>query len=980
MKSHTTALALLSSVVSSASAAADLGNIKYGDLAPGTYCVTYLSTYLAPVSVGTGLPRVSLDSSGFEPISTKKPNGFSSLSPSESLEAVTTADASATEQTTNAPTSTEFDPTGQAVIFAVTPSQDTRKRDVGGFVGNGGPDICIFATVYTLGQGRLFDGGLSIAYNGEPFRPLRSSSVPSGDAITTTFSNDGGVLSFTNPSLPGGRASFCQTPSDGQVYLTFTSQPSGCQPVTLTIYGAERCINGRIDGLETLVTASETAQVTEQFSTQGPRSTNPGESMPGTTDILVPEPSSMDEPVFPTLTVDPTKPLSFSNITSRQTTAEQDPLTTGILPPSLTPSASIEESSLATETLLPTLAFTSSVESSASSLATLSDDEFPSSTIILSSSELFTSTVGASPSVDVPVTSTVPTSSFEEGFSTIGTETTSPIDTGTTTSIDTNTSSAVPTVITEGTPSLSATSETTTILTTLFESSTDIPTTTTTTETTTTFEPIIITNRVMNGKFAMRDPNSASGIMGYESEGDVSQHNGDCYTGDGSSDNGCVALAAAEGGRRSLGSFAGISQMLGSLSPSKTVLYTVQFYYVAITVGRSQSCTVDAYLGSQQFYSQGLFSGGGIGVSWNRVLTMVRADTRDASLRISLSCTGSGQAMMYIDSIFVSNQVTPDTIDQAELDFGNSGNTPTEALVKSTLFHSTLMESTLIESTPLIQSASIEHSPTESTTIQSTEPTQAASSTRIEGSTTASQTLSASATPTDTCVYKHGEKCDFDRFNYPKDVLCSWGGTFKGEPWTVTRTDFPHQNTWEQCLAICHTLEGCRSAGWWHVDNRCRFSPKALAKEDFILDGLEDWETQTWGDIRCYAECEECIPESVPIPPSKKCSYTQGDRCTRNAAPEGVICNYSAYMAGMFWTGDQWIKEYPHQASSEECAAICYAMTDCGGFAYKDGRCKWTGYTLALSGMPVPLETDRDPSWNSVWDDPLCFACPGCSD
>jgi hypothetical protein len=147
----------------------------------------------------------------------------------------------ATEQTSSAPasasTSVDFDPTGQAVIFAVTPSQGTRKRDLGGFVGSGGPDVCTFATVYTLGQGQLFDGGLPIAYNGEAFQPLRSSSVPSGDAITTTFSNDGGVLSFTSPSLPGGRASFCQTPSDGQVYLTFTSRPSGCQPVTLTIYG-----------------------------------------------------------------------------------------------------------------------------------------------------------------------------------------------------------------------------------------------------------------------------------------------------------------------------------------------------------------------------------------------------------------------------------------------------------------------------------------------------------------------------------------------------------------------------------------------------------------------------------------------------------------------------------------------------------------------------------------------------------------------
>ncbi|KIL94140.1 hypothetical protein FAVG1_02702 [Fusarium avenaceum] len=952
MKRHAAAFGLLSSVVSPTFASANIGDIEYENLAPGTYCITYLSTYLAPVSIGTELPLVVSSSSDFDPIFTTEPNGFSSLSPSESLEVVTTLDASVTEQSPSAPpsasTSIDFDPTGQAVIFAVTPSQDTRKRDLGGFVGNGGPDICTFATVYTLEQGRLFDGGLPIAYNGQAFQPLRSSSVPSGDAITTTFSNNGGVLSFSSPSLPGGRASFCQTPSDGQVYLTFTSRPSGCQPVTLTIYGAERCVNGKIDGLETSDIASEGPQVTDQVSTQGPRSTNPSVNIPDTTQMPPLEPT-MDETVFPTLTIDPSKPLSFSNITSRQTTSKRDPLTSGILLPSIPPSRSVEESSFATETLLPTLVFTSSVEQGASSIATLSDDEFPSSTISLSSSDLPISTLGVTSSVDVPETSSVPTSSFEETFSTM----------------DIDTSSAMPTLTTEDTSSLVATSETSTILTTSLESTTDIPTTTTTTETTTTFEPIIITNRVLNGKFAMGDPNSASGMMGYESEGDVSQHTGDCYTEDGSSDDGCAALAVAEGGKRSFGSFASMYQMVGSLSPSRTVLYTVQFYYVAITVGRSQSCTVDAYLGSQQFYSQGLFSGGGVGVSWNRVLTMVRADARDAGLRITLSCTGTGQAMIYIDSIFMSNQVTPDTIDQAELDFGDDGNTPIE---------------TPAQSTPLIESTSVEHSSVESTTIQSTEPTETASSTIIEESTTASQTLSATATPTDTCVYKHGERCDFDRFNYPKDVLCSYAGTFKGESWTVTRTEYQYQNTWEQCLAICHTLEGCRSAGWWHVDNRCRFSSKALVQEDFNLDGLEGWELQTWGDIRCYADCEECIPESVPIPPSKKCSYTQGDRCTRNAAPEGVVCNYSAWMAGMFWTGDQWIKEYPHQASSEECAASCYAMADCGGFAYKDGSCKWTGYKLALSGMPVPLETDRDPSWNSVWDDPLCFTCPGCSD
>lgn len=248
MKRHVAALGLLSSFVSPTFASANIGDIEYENLAPGTYCITYLSTYLAPMSIGTELPLVVSSSPDFDPVFTTEPNGFSSFLPSESLEVATTLDASVTEQSQSAPpsasTSTDFNPTGQAVIFAVTPSQDTRKRDLGGFVGNGGPDVCTFATMYTLGQGRLFDGGLPIAYNGEAFQPLRSSSVPSGDAITTTFSNNGGVLSFSSPSLPGGRASFCQTPSDGQVYLAFTSRPSGCQPVTLTIYGGMSILEG----------------------------------------------------------------------------------------------------------------------------------------------------------------------------------------------------------------------------------------------------------------------------------------------------------------------------------------------------------------------------------------------------------------------------------------------------------------------------------------------------------------------------------------------------------------------------------------------------------------------------------------------------------------------------------------------------------------------------------------------------------------
>ncbi|GKU10127.1 unnamed protein product [Fusarium langsethiae] len=121
------------------------------------------------------------------------------------------------------------------------------------FVGNGNPDVCTFATVFALGQGRLFEEiTLSLTREKNSNRshpPLLLLVVPSPPSVVK-----GVVLRFSNPSLPGGRASFCQTPSDGQVYITYSSRPSGCAFVTLTVYKAsvaERCIDGKIDGLDT---------------------------------------------------------------------------------------------------------------------------------------------------------------------------------------------------------------------------------------------------------------------------------------------------------------------------------------------------------------------------------------------------------------------------------------------------------------------------------------------------------------------------------------------------------------------------------------------------------------------------------------------------------------------------------------------------------------------------------------------------------
>ncbi|KAF5667231.1 hypothetical protein FHETE_5934 [Fusarium heterosporum] len=835
MKRHAIAVTLLGNIVNTILASAEIGKIKHEDQGPETYCLTYLSTYLVPVSMRTELPRPSsntsksdsfpslpspestfgvttLDSPDYTAISTERSNSFSSLStseisvattaidssvtrgtssasfsslsPSESSALVTTIDSSVTQETSSAPssvsTSVVTDPPGQRVIFGIVPSAGTRKRDLGGFVGDGSPDVCTFATTFTLGEGRLFAGRQPVAYVGGDFQPLQSSSVTPGDAITTTFSNDGGILRFANPSLPGGQAGFCQTPSDGQIYLTFTSQPSGCEPVTLSIYGVERCINGRIDGLETSVTTSERARTTDQSSTGASQSTETDEGT-STRDTSRVE-SSISATLVSTLSIEPTKTDSSSISTSLQSTLETSKSSSS----SLTSTVSIESEA---QTVLPTIATTSSVgeatsteksssstdipsstnvpestdtsESSSTSAASLdktsSTTEISSSTEISSTSEIseistsstatlsetstatdmssstqISSSAETSSSTDVSELSTTSTDTVDgttsstdivepssttttnedtttaaetaETSLTTDTEDSSTVPTSTaegsetSTSIDETQSSTVATsanqdtttteevletsattdnidtstapTSTAGVTTLAETSETTVPPTTTIETTADTPDTTATAVGTTTG---ILSRRnvARNGGFATPAPDPADGIIGFDTEGEATHRSGDCHQGAGTSDNNCVALKATEGSKRGLETFAGISQRLMSLNPSTTKLYTVQFYYATTSVGRSQTCTVGANLGDQQFYSHDLFGSGSVGKQWNRVLRTVRADSEDADLRISMACTGRGEATIYIDSIFVSNEVTPNDIDLVHLDFGD---------------------------------------------------------------------------------------------------------------------------------------------------------------------------------------------------------------------------------------------------------------------------------------------------------------------
>lgn len=249
-----------------------------------TYCITYLSTYLVPISgVTTGplseetslilspivddflsttldtiiaIPTDEADASDLEPLD---PSQTLSLGTSFSLPLddilSTSLDGGDLVVTTSFPQDTDTldseptaDPTARrSVVFRiVSDSDDTKRmrrgifeRDLGGMVGSPA-DLCSEAIVFTLSQGRLLQDGNPVYYNGESYKELSSQSGPvPGDAITTTFVDNGGYIQFINTDLPNGGAGFCQVASSGQVYLTFGFAPPNCVPVRLAVMGGE---------------------------------------------------------------------------------------------------------------------------------------------------------------------------------------------------------------------------------------------------------------------------------------------------------------------------------------------------------------------------------------------------------------------------------------------------------------------------------------------------------------------------------------------------------------------------------------------------------------------------------------------------------------------------------------------------------------------------------------------------------------------
>ncbi|KAM0342495.1 hypothetical protein ACHAPU_009468 [Fusarium lateritium] len=191
------------------------------------------------------------------PTTTQSEGG--STTESTIVDSLTTTPIEQSTQTTEAAsTTTSSGPAGEAIILQVNPQRRLAKRDTT-FVGNNNPTSCDLATAFRIESEQLLQDGVSVYYEGEGYQELAAQDAPPTDAVTRAFSIMDGYLLWTNAAF--GQAAFCQTPSDGKVYITFTSKPTGCQTVTLTAYKQSQCQNGQIVDRETSSTeATKTTQ------------------------------------------------------------------------------------------------------------------------------------------------------------------------------------------------------------------------------------------------------------------------------------------------------------------------------------------------------------------------------------------------------------------------------------------------------------------------------------------------------------------------------------------------------------------------------------------------------------------------------------------------------------------------------------------------------------------------------------------------
>ncbi|KAH7182328.1 uncharacterized protein B0J16DRAFT_270696 [Fusarium flagelliforme] len=463
------------------------------------------------------------------------------------------------------------------------------------------------------------------------------------------------------------------------------------------------------------------------------------------------------------------------------------------------------------------------------------------------------------------------------------------------------------------------------------------PNLTTTTASATTSEteaPIAVKNVLSNGNFAIRDPDVP--VTGFIVEGQAQIVTNKGYTGDGSKEQGCVEMSARNDPskrKRGIGNVARISQQLLDLDTRKK--YTVRFFYAVVTASSGVNvCTLAASIGGLQFYTSSILSLGQA-IVWDTVLTQTDVPDTEGAFAVSISCPVGGVAAIYVDSIFMSNQVTPETIDTVKLDFGD-GDAP---LPTST--------SKLLVGTTSDASGSVETSHEPSTLSEHLSSTEDAATVVSATSDIGTFHPSTASLSSDETVTRESTSTETSESTAVPTLLTV----------SSAATRDPSTESKAPTVDLATTIVDAHSASTYNPSSTETSSPSgsrvcpAGAPPPGYCTPVQPQVTQT-----------ESLP-GIPI-------FSDNDQPN---APRVCWATGAAKSGG--WGRAKWSK--PRQNSIEDCALLCKQEgSACKAFALntlgQETSCLFLGDRLGVTG--IDLGRPR----SLVWNDFDCFECHDC--
>ncbi|KAF4982289.1 hypothetical protein FZEAL_2075 [Fusarium zealandicum] len=316
-------------------------------------------------------------------------------------------------------------------------------------------------------------------------------------------------------------------------------------------------------------------------------------------------------------------------------------------------------------------------------------------------------------------------------------------------------------------------------------------------------------------------------------------------------------------------------------------------------------------------------------IQWDVVLKQVSTDARSTPLRITMNCLAGGASMIYVDSIFMSNQVTPQNIDDFQLDFGDE-----QEKSMATPDHT--------DATDLEQTASTTSELTfASSQTNSRDISMTGMETQVAGHTDTRTTLQLSSASTQVLVTSSAE-------TLPEETETL---TTAHEPAYTSNSalslDVPTESTSTTSTATDSTFP-----------TGAKVCPRGI-------------------DPPAYCQRRKALPTQTVSLPGIMDHWPQKDGGVEPAAP--MVCNaFGDKKNG--WRG-RGRENYPKQNTIEECAQLCRVQNDCEAFGLIDYDTKFEGgktcalstYKLATEGIDiegdVPLETE-------TWEPPLPPSSP----